>query len=420
MKSTWKNGRVKDLIDYLESGVSVNGEDRAPSDTESAVLKVSAVSYGVFDPGASKLIIGQELKRAKCNPKAGQIIVSRSNTPDLVGASAFIARDYPNRYLPDKLWQTVPKKDVASDLRWLAYYLASSWARFRLSRLATGTSDTMKNITQDELLTLPVLIPPFPEQVVIADLLSTWDAAIEKTEWLIAAKEGRFKGLVQRLITEPSKTNGCWKHFRIRDIAKRIQRVAKGEALPILTIASSSGFVLQKEKYSRYMAGESVKNYICLRRGEFAYNKGNSLRFQFGCIFELMEYEAALVPHVYVCFKLNSGVDPNYLGHLFAADYLKRQLGAIVKTGIRNNGLLNIKPDEFMDVTVPMPLFKEQQQIAATLNTARDEIDLLKKQAEAFRRQKRGLMQKLLTGEWRVRVGEGDTDEQRLTGTYKD
>jgi type I restriction enzyme S subunit len=67
-----------------------------------------------------------------------------------------------------------------------------------------------------------------------------------------------------------------------------------------------------------------------------------------------------------------------------------------------------------------MPLFKEQQQIAATLNTARDEIDLLKKQAEAFRRQKRGLMQKLLTGEWRVRVGEGDTDEQRLTGTYKD
>jgi len=50
-----------------------------------------------------------------------------------------------------------------------------------------------------------------------------------------------------------------------------------------------------------------------------------------------------------------------------------------------------------------MPPIEEQKQIAATLNTAHEEIDLLKKQAEAFRKQKRGLMQKLLTGEIRVK-----------------
>jgi type I restriction enzyme S subunit len=294
-------------------------------------------------------------------------------------------------------------------------YIAS---KGELPKLVGETS--IAHLTREKLMCLRVPTPPFPEQTAIADLLSIWDAAIEKTEQLIATKERRFKGLVQRLVVTPSRTKGYWKHLRIRDIARRIQRRTNGDVLPILTIASAWGFVLQEEKYSRYMAGESVKNYILLRKGEFAYNKGNSLRYQFGCIFELKDYEAALVPHVYVCFRLNEGVDPSYLGHLFEADYLKRQLGAIVKTGIRNNGLLNIKPDEFMDVTVPTPPLAQQQQIAAILNTARQEIDLLKRQAEAYRRQKRGLMQKLLTGAWRVRVGGGDTDGHGLTATDTD
>ena len=59
-----------------------------------------------------------------------------------------------------------------------------------------------------------------------------------------------------------------------------------------------------------------------------------------------------------------------------------------------------------MNVSVPIPPLDQQKQIASTLNTARQEIDLLKKQAEAYRKQKRGLMQKLLTGQWRVRIKE--------------
>jgi restriction endonuclease S subunit len=251
-----------------------------------------------------------------------------------------------------------------------------------------------------------VILPPLHEQIAIADLLSIWDAAIEKIERLIVAKDMWFRGLVQKLVLAPSQIKGHWKHLRISEIAKRIQRRSNGNDFPILTISSSSGFVLQEEKYSRYMAGESVKRYILLRKGEFAYNKGNSLRYQFGCIFKLKAYDEALVPHVYVCFKLNSRIDSDYMEHLFHADYLKRQLGRIVKTGVRNNGLLNIKPDEFMNVTVPVPPFDQQKQIASTLNTARREIVLLNKQAEAFRKQKRGLMQKLLTGQWGVKLNK--------------
>ena len=199
--SKWVNGRVNDLIDSLESGVSVNGEDDISMKHEPAVLKVSAVTYGFFDPEASKPIRDHnELTRAKCNPRAGEIIISRSNTTELVGASAYIRKNYPNRYLPDKLWQTIQKNNVDTDMRWLAYFLASPWTRFRLSSLATGTSNSMRNITKSELLTLPVQIPPLPEQKAIADLLSTWDEALEKTERLIQAKENRFKVIFNILL----------------------------------------------------------------------------------------------------------------------------------------------------------------------------------------------------------------------------
>jgi type I restriction enzyme S subunit len=63
---------------------------------------------------------------------------------------------------------------------------------------------------------------------------------------------------------------------------------------------------------------------------------------------------------------------------------------------------------EFAKLPIPLPPIEEQKQIAAILTTARQEIDLLKKQAEAYRRQKRGLMQKLLTGAWRVKLGGGE------------
>ncbi len=83
----WMEGTISDHVTGLESGVSVNGENRTRHNSEFAVLKVSAVSYGVFDSQACKVINGPELARARTNPKADQVIISRSNTEDLVGAS---------------------------------------------------------------------------------------------------------------------------------------------------------------------------------------------------------------------------------------------------------------------------------------------------------------------------------------------
>ena len=292
---------------------------------------------------------------------------------------------------------------------WFLYnWLQLNKAEFE--RQAVGS--TIKTIGLPYFKKLKIAVPPYTEQQKIAQILSTWDKAIITTEQLLANSQQQKKALMQQLLTGKKRLldengvrfTGEWQFKSISQISKRIQRKSDGEDHPILTISSLSGFVRQDERYSRYMAGESVKNYILLKKGEFAYNKGNSKTYEFGCIFDLDSHKSGLVPHVYVCFKLHQGLSHRYFKYLFEADYLKPQLGALVNTGVRNNGLLNIKPSEFMNTKVPVPSFDEQEQIADVLHASSETINKLQLKLDALKQEKKALMQQLLTGKRRVLV----------------
>ena len=212
----WERALLSSLIEALDAGVSVNSEDRPKETGEIGILKTSAVTYGVFDPHAHKTILRDEEKRAKLNPVKGSIIISRMNTKALVGASVYIAQDYKNLFLPDRLWQTRRKHDSFS-MHWLSYLLASDHMRYRISSVARGTSGSMKNISKKDLLSLKIIIPPLLEQQKIAKILSTWDEAIRLTQELVAAKEQRKKGLMQRLLTGQVRFDGFGERLGYRN-----------------------------------------------------------------------------------------------------------------------------------------------------------------------------------------------------------
>lgn len=264
------------------------------------------------------------------------------------------------------------------------------------------------NLSDIAKFLLPV--PPLPEQQKIAKILTTWDKAINTTKRLIDNSKQQKKALMQQLLTGRKRLldnngkpfEGEWLTKKLVDITTRVQRKSDGNDHPILTISSLSGFMTQKERYSRFMAGESLKKYVLLKNGEFAYNKGNSKTYQFGCIFKLEDFETGLVPNIYVCFRINNDLCEDFYKYLFEADYLKPQLGRLVNTGVRNDGLLNIKPNEFLNTTVPAPPLDEQQKIAAVLTNASREIELLEQQLADLQQEKKALMQQLLTGKKRV------------------
>ncbi|AWS61525.1 restriction endonuclease subunit S [Escherichia coli] len=343
----------------------------------------------------------------KSHLKTGDVLIVRTGypgtacvvTPEFEGSNAIdivIARPDMDKIIPE----------------YLCAYTNSHIGKSQVLDLQGGMAQKHLNVGAYQVL--KINLPPLREQKKIAQILLTWDNAISVTEKLLTNSQQQKKALMQQLLTGKKRLldeNGVrfsteWEFKRISEIATRVQRKNDAAEHPILTISSLSGFVRQDERYSRYMAGESVKNYILLKKGEFAYNKGNSKTYEFGCIFDLEAYEAGLVPHVYVCFRLKNGLSHRYFKYLFEADYLKPQLGALVNTGVRNNGLLNIKPTEFMQTKVPVPCFEEQESIADMLYNSSRTIRVLQDKLACLKDEKKALMQQLLTGKRRVKVDE--------------
>lgn len=273
-----------------------------------------------------------------------------------------------------------------------------------LHRMGGGSS--INNLSQDTLSEFCFSLPPLPEQRKIAEILRTWDEAIEKLETLRAAKRDRLTGITQKLLGIGGVFPDKWKQRSLSTISTRVRRQNGGGDHPVMTISAKSGFRLQSDKFSRDMAGSSVDRYVVLHQGEFAYNKGNSLTAPYGCIFAL-DRPTALVPFVYFCFALKADLNREFFAHLFAAGALNYQLSRLINSGVRNDGLLNLNPEDFFGCTVPVPPVDEQEAIASALTTAKQEIGLLEAEIERLTLQKRGLMQKLLTGEWRVKIDGG-------------
>lgn len=168
---------------------------------EPGILKTSCVSNGVFDPNEFKLIDQREVGRARLSPRQNTLIISRMNTPNLVGEVGFVERDYPNLFLPDRLWMTRLRSDSGLWPKWLAYQMSSPFTQVAIKDLASGTSGSMKNISKSKLLALNLDFPPSDEQEAVAAVLSDMDTELTALEARRNKTRALKQGMMQELLT---------------------------------------------------------------------------------------------------------------------------------------------------------------------------------------------------------------------------
>jgi type I restriction enzyme S subunit len=184
----WDVKPLKYLVKDLLSGVSVNSHDVPATNNEDlGILKTSCVYDYTFRPMQNKQVLKEEYNRVKCSVGKDTIIISRMNTPELVGASGYVSKDYPNLFLPDRLWKTEFFNDVKINVKWLSQVLISDLYKKALSSRATGTSPSMKNISKADFLTLQVPYPILGEQTEIAKFLLKESSRVDET--IIKAKQ---------------------------------------------------------------------------------------------------------------------------------------------------------------------------------------------------------------------------------------
>lgn len=154
----WETHALSRYVSSLDAGVSVNAGDKPASDTEIGILKTSCVTNGTFEAAENKVVVQpKELPRMREPVHGDTIIISRMNTSALVGANAYVDRDVPNLFLPDRLWAAKPTR--YGNMQFLSYILGSDQGRAFLSGLASGSSDSMKNISQSDVLAMPTSAP---------------------------------------------------------------------------------------------------------------------------------------------------------------------------------------------------------------------------------------------------------------------
>ena len=158
-----------------------------------------------------------------------------------------------------------------------------------------------------------------------------------------------------------------------------------------MMLSAGNGFIMQSDKYSRDNAGQSLKKYTLLKKGELAYNHGASKVKQFGCCYELREEEAR-IPYVYHCFKVQVTEYTPYVALELNNTKMDKQLKRLVSSSVRMDGLLNISYDEYMSVVVYLPAYAEQKHIADFLEKLDMRIAKQEQLIESLKKYKRGLV----------------------------
>lgn len=358
----WKKGRLKDLVD-LQRGYDLPSQNRISGD-------IPVMGGG-----------GLAGYHAESNVAGPGVIIGRSGAG--FGTAFYCESDY---------WAhntgLFVKDFKGNHPKYVFHFLDA----FDFSKYNSGGAQPSLN--RNFIYPIEIEIPPYSEQKSIAQLLDIWVEAIEKTKRLTAAKEKRYAHLVSSLIANDS-------HHRahIRNFTKEISKRNNGAAIDrVLSVTNNNGFVLPEDQFERRVASSDLNNYKVVTSGQYAYNPS---RINVGSIARLDVWDIGVLSPMYVVFEIDGKkVNSDFFLHWLSSHEARERICKSSQGSVRET----VSFTDFGTIPFPFPSLEQQQTIAKILNTACKEIDLLKKKADAYRMQKRGLMQKLLTGKWHVKT----------------
>ncbi|WP_298566084.1 restriction endonuclease subunit S [uncultured Aliiroseovarius sp.] len=330
---------------------------------------------------------------------------SKNVSPAQAGDVLIVMSDLPNGRALGKAYLVSQGEEIAVNQRVCALRAKHGEPAFYFYFLDRNRYflDFDDGINQTHLLNpvfeeCPIVVPPLPEQRKIAEILRTWDEALDKLTALCAAKEKRLGALRYAMLFGELRlddTRRNWAPTRLAAVTHELTSRNGANGLGrdfVMGVTKAQGVVPMREQT---IAGD-IRRYKRLPPRAFAYNP---MRINVGSIAMNERDEEVLVSPDYVVFTCNANdLDPDYLDHLRKTSWWAHYINSGGSGSVRQRTYY----DDLAALKLPLPELGEQKAIAAVLNTARDDLAATEREIEAVTLQKRGLMQKLLTGEWRV------------------
>jgi type I restriction enzyme S subunit len=410
MKLEWKTTVLEDVSERVTVGIATSVSEHYRM-SGVPIFRNQNILPGKLDD-SDLLFISEEF--AKQNEakaiKARDVLTVRTGN---VGISALVPEKYASAQTFTTLITTT-KHDVLLP-EYFCQHLNSRFGEIQFRKL-TGDSGR-GNLNAGEFIYYTLELPTIGEQKKIAAILALWDVGFAILESLIAANADRKRALMQQLlmgltrfkdfvksdkkiVTHFGPFPADWPVVYFGDIADEIgEKNGGGNDLPVLSCTKHRGLVNSLEYFGKRIFSEDTSTYKVVRRGDFAYATNH---IEEGSIGYQNMHDAALISPMYTVFRTRAGVDHSFLFKLVKTELYRHIFEANTNGSINRRGAL--RWDDFTRLKVHLPSETEQRRIAAVLDTCDRGIELLQKQLDALKEQKRGLMLKLLTGEVRVKV----------------
>lgn len=167
----WALATIGLAVERVEAGKSFTAHGRPATDDEWGVVKVSAMSWGEFLPNENKAVPDSQAIDRRYEIQSGDLLISRANTADLVGASVLVDQTRPRLLLSDKSLRLVLRPGIVP--AWLNYVLGAPVVRAQFASRATGTSDSMRNLSQPKIMATTISLPGCSEQQEIVRRMAT-------------------------------------------------------------------------------------------------------------------------------------------------------------------------------------------------------------------------------------------------------
>lgn len=293
------------------------------------------------------------------------------------------------------------------------YFKSNLWIKYICSVANYGARHDRMNISNNDFYKMSIPLPPEAEQEKIVTILTIWNNAIEKQKLLIQEKKQFKKGLMQKFLNGEVRFDGFkdeWKDFKLSDI---------GSTFNGITGKTADDFGVGNGKYITYKSIfdsnkidintvdivniNSSENQNLVKFGDIFFTVSSETPEEVGMSSVLLDD----VENTYLnsfCFgyrlKNFKTLKPHFARFYFRSFYIRDKIMKLAQGSTR----FNLSKKEVLKITIKLPSIEEQDKIADVLTNASNEINLLKKELEELKQQKKGLMQNLLTGKVRVKV----------------
>ena len=320
----------------------------------------------------------------------GQIAINPMN----LRFGAFFISKVPNTVSLSAYYDIVKAKNDSVNTLFYDAFMKSAPAKRLYQQIATGSLDEKKRVHLSELNKQLVPYPRKKEQDKIAEVLSCWDDGIEVLEKLLEKKQLHKKALMQRLYSR-KKTKFDKKIYKLGQLFTN-RKETNCTNLELLSVCDGVGIIPRSQLNAKDNSNEDKSKYLKVCIGDIAYNTMRMWQGRCG----VSNYIGIVSPAYTVCIPTEK-INVNYMYYMFKTPHMIHDFWRFSQGIVEDT--LNLKFNNFSIIKVEIPSKEVQQKIAEILNNCDEEIRLLDKKLEMLKLQKKGLMQKLLTGEIRVK-----------------